>query len=61
MLCLKNISKQYRTGELIQQALNNVSLRLRDNEFVSILAPVVRGRPRCSISLADLTVTTAGS
>lgn len=30
MLCLKNISKQYRTGELIQQALNNVSLRLRD-------------------------------
>lgn len=44
MLCLKNISKQYRTGELIQQALNNVSLRLRDNEFVSILGPSGSGK-----------------
>ena len=44
MLCLKNISKQYRTGELIQQALNNVSLHLRDNEFVSILGPSGSGK-----------------
>ena len=39
MLQIKNISKQYKTGELIQVALNNVSLNFRDNEFVSILGP----------------------
>ena len=33
----KNISKQYKTGDLVQIALNNVSLNFRDNEFVSIL------------------------
>ena len=37
MLQIKGISKQYQTGALIQQALNDVSLNLRDNEFVSIL------------------------
>lgn len=44
MLCLNNISKQYRTGELIQQALDSVSLHLRDNEFVSILGPSGSGK-----------------
>lgn len=37
MLQIKGISKQYQTGAFIQQALNDVSLNLRDNEFVSIL------------------------
>lgn len=36
MLQIKNISKRYKTGELVQQALNGVSLNFRDNEFVSI-------------------------
>ena len=39
MLQIKNVSKEYRTGSLVQQALNNVSLNLRDNEFVAILGP----------------------
>lgn len=39
MLQIKNIHKQYKTGDLIQTALNNVSLNLRDNEFVAILGP----------------------
>lgn len=33
MLHIKNISKQYKTGDLIQIALNDVSLSFRDNEF----------------------------
>lgn len=44
MLQIKNISKQYRTGDLVQQALDNVSLTLRDNEFVSILGPSGSGK-----------------
>lgn len=44
MLQIKNISKQYKTGELVQIALNNVSLNFRDNEFVSILGPSGSGK-----------------
>ena len=44
MLQIKNISKQYKTGELVQVALNNVSLNFIDNEFVSILGPSGSGK-----------------
>jgi len=44
MLQIKNISKQYKTGDLVQNALNNVSLNFRDNEFVSILGPSGSGK-----------------
>ena len=37
MLQIQHISKQYKTGELVQHTLRDVSLNLRDNEFVSIL------------------------
>ncbi|MCD8325083.1 MAG: ATP-binding cassette domain-containing protein [Clostridiales bacterium] len=44
MLQLKNISKQYITGDLVQTALDNVSLNFRDNEFVAILGPSGSGK-----------------
>ena len=44
MLQIKNISKQYKTGELVQNALKDVSLNLRDSEFVSILGPSGSGK-----------------
>ena len=44
MLQIKNISKQYKTGDLVQNALNDVSLNFRDNEFVSILGPSGSGK-----------------
>ena len=44
MLQIKGISKKYQTGELVQIALNDVSLNLRDNEFVSILGPSGSGK-----------------
>ena len=44
MLQLHHITKQYKTGELVQHALHGVSLTLRDNEFVSILGPSGSGK-----------------
>ncbi|MFR7444538.1 MAG: ABC transporter ATP-binding protein [Sellimonas intestinalis] len=41
---IKQIRKEYRTGKLIQKALDNVSLNLRDNEFVAILGPSGSGK-----------------
>ena len=44
MLQIKKISKQYKTASLTQQALDQVSLNLRDNEFVAILGPSGSGK-----------------
>ena len=44
MLQLKNINKSYKTGELVQKALDEVTLNFRDNEFVSILGPSGSGK-----------------
>ncbi len=44
MLQLKEISKRYQTGELVQQALDGVSLSFRDSEFVSVLGPSGSGK-----------------
>lgn len=44
MLQIKNICKEYKTGGLVQKALNHVSLSLRDNEFVAILGPSGSGK-----------------
>ncbi len=44
MLQIKNIYKEYKTGNLIQKALDDVSLNLRDNEFVAILGPSGSGK-----------------
>jgi len=44
MLQIKNISKQYKTGDLVQNALSDVSLNFRDNEFVSVLGPSGSGK-----------------
>ena len=44
MLEVRNIHKKYKTGDLVQIALNDVSLSFRDNEFVSILGPSGSGK-----------------
>ena len=44
MLQVKNIYKEYKTGNLVQKALDDVSLNLRDNEFVAILGPSGSGK-----------------
>ena len=41
MLQVKNVKKKYVTGELVQTALDDVSLNLRDNEFVAVLCKII--------------------
>ena len=44
MLQIKNVVKTYITGELRQDALKDVSINFRENEFVSILGPSGSGK-----------------
>src|SRR5574344_1866407 len=44
MLQILNIYKEYKTGKLIQRALDDVTLNLRDSEFVAILGPSGSGK-----------------
>ena len=44
MLQIKDISKEYKTGNFVQKALDHVSLNLRSNEFVAILGPSGSGK-----------------
>ena len=44
MLQISHVYKRYRTGELVQEALNDVTLNFRDSEFVAILGPSGSGK-----------------
>ena len=44
MLHINDIHKKYVTGELVQTALDGVTLTLRNNEFVAILGPSGSGK-----------------
>lgn len=44
MLELKKIKKSYKTGEFVQHALKEVSIKFRKNEFVSILGQSGSGK-----------------
>lgn len=44
MLQLKNIRKSYKTGNFVQEALNDVSINFRKSEFVAILGTSGSGK-----------------
>ena len=44
MIELRHISRQYKTGDFIQKALDDVSLGFRDSEFVAVLGPSGSGK-----------------
>ena len=60
MLQIKSISKRYKTGDFVQQALDKVSLNLRDSEFVAILGPSGSGKTTLLNLIGGLDSPTAG-
>ena len=56
MLQIQHIKKEYRTGTLVQKALDDVSLNLRDNEFVAILGPSGSGKTTLLNIIGGLTL-----
>ena len=60
MLELKNINKEYITGEFKQQALNNINLKFRENEFVSILGQSGSGKTTMLNIIGGLDKYTSG-
>ena len=60
MLQIQHIKKEYRTGTLVQKALDDVSLNLRDNEFVAILGPSGSGKTTLLNILAALDKPSSG-
>ena len=60
MLEIKKISKSYKTGNFVQQALDEVSLQFRKNEFVSILGPSGSGKTTLLNILATIDSQSSG-
>ena len=60
MLQIQHIKKEYRTGTLVQKALDDVSLNLRDNEFVAILGPSGSGKTTLLNCISTLDKVTTG-
>ena len=60
MLQLKNIVKDYATGDLTVRALKGVDLTFRDSEFVSVLGPSGCGKTTLLNIVGGLDVYTSG-
>lgn len=60
MLELKKITKKYETGGLVQLALNDVNLKFRNNEFVSILGASGSGKTTLLNIIGGLDQYTSG-
>lgn len=61
MLEIKNIKKVYKTGNFIQNALDDVTINFRENEFVSILGPSGSGKTTLLNIIGGLDKYTSGN
>ncbi len=61
MLQIKDIYKEYKTGTLVQKALDGVSLSFRENEFVAILGPSGSGKTTLLNIIGGLDHSDSGS
>ncbi|MFA5031538.1 MAG: ABC transporter permease [bacterium] len=61
MIDLRNITKTYSTGELPFNALDNVSLKISDGDFVAIMGPSGSGKSTLLNMLGCLDIPTTGN
>ena len=59
LLSLKNIIKEYPTGDTTVRALDGISLDFREHEFVSILGPSGCGKTTMLNIIGDLVLYTS--
>ena len=60
MIEVREIRKEYRTGDFIQKALDGVSVAFRDNEFVAVLGPSGSGKTTLLNILGGLDTADSG-
>ena len=60
MIEVRELKKEYRTGEFIQKALDGVSVTFRDNEFVAVLGPSGSGKTTLLNILGGLDTADSG-
>lgn len=60
MIEVKELKKEYRTGDFIQKALDGVSVTFRDNEFVAVLGPSGSGKTTLLNILGGLDTADSG-
>ena len=60
MIEVKELRKEYRTGDFIQRALDGISVTFRDNEFVAVLGPSGSGKTTLLNILGGLDTADSG-
>ena len=60
MIEVRELKKEYRTGDFVQKALDGVSVTFRDNEFVAVLGPSGSGKTTLLNILGGLDTADSG-
>ena len=60
IISIKSVSKIYNLGETVVKALDNVSLTIYDNDYISIMGPSGSGKSTLMIIIGCLDVPTKG-
>ena len=61
MIEVRELRKEYKTGDFVQRALDGISVTFRDNEFVAVLGPSGSGKSTLLNAIGGLEKIDSGS